>query len=154
MADRAHRPGGLAAAESPDRRLRIATYGPRPDGGWDGCETINVYGFTGIPHPDVLTDNADRALRDLDAVGIFTHAPPTPPRPGLAAARSKGRLTIAGRPVWARFSTYLAGSDEPNGGRLVQHILYIDAHRLVEVAGTVRELTDAVPAVFWDSVQE
>ena len=87
-------------------------------------------------------------------MGIFTHAPPTPPRPGLAAARGKGRLTIGGRQVWARFSTYLAGSDEPNGGRLVQHILYIDAHRLVEVAGTVRELTDTVAAEFWSTTEK
>ena len=113
-----------------------------------------MYGFTGIPHPDVLTENADRALRDLDAVGIFTHAPLTPPRPGLAATRGKGNLTIGGRQVWARFSTYLAGSDEPDRGRLVQHILYIDADRLVELAATVRDLTDAVPAVFWNSAED
>jgi hypothetical protein len=44
--------------------------GQRPDGWWDGCETITVFGFTGIPPEDVVRDNADRTVRDLGATGI------------------------------------------------------------------------------------
>jgi hypothetical protein len=114
-------------AVTPDHRIRIAGYGERPDGGWQACETLSVFGFTGAVPADVLTDTADRMLRELAAIGIRTYAPPTPARPGVAAVRASGHITVAGRSLWVRFNTYTAGSKVSGQGRLVQHGHFVDA---------------------------
>lgn len=64
--------------------------GQRPDGGWDGCKTITVFGFTGIPPEDVVRENADRTLRDLAATGITTERVDTSALLGALAVRSSG----------------------------------------------------------------
>jgi hypothetical protein len=54
------------------------------------CETISVFGFTGIPPTEVVGDNAHCTLRDLHAVGITAGRLAAPPLPGVIAVRSSG----------------------------------------------------------------
>ena len=103
---------------------RVTAHRPEAGEAWDGCETISVFRFTGIPPRDVVEANAESTLRDLGAHGIFTTvAPPPPP---VAAVRSSGYLRIAGRSLWARNAAYVAGSDISGKGRLIQHSMFVD----------------------------
>jgi hypothetical protein len=100
-------------ADSPVEPSRIAVSGPQPDGRWDGCETITVFGFTGIPPEDVVRNNADRTLRDLAAIGITIQSVDTSALPGAVAVCSSGYFVIAGRWVWAQYSTYASAPPSP-----------------------------------------
>jgi hypothetical protein len=131
-------------ADSMVEPSRIAVCGQRPDGGWDGCETITVFGFTGIPPADVVRDNADRTLRDLAATGITTEHVDTSALRGALAVRSSGNFVIAGRWVWAQYSNYVFGSTEPSQGRLVEHTVFIESGCQARLSGDVMELTQAV----------
>jgi hypothetical protein len=46
-------------ADAANQPWRIAVRGAHPEGGWDGCETIAVYGFSGAVPIEVLTNNGD-----------------------------------------------------------------------------------------------
>jgi hypothetical protein len=110
----------------PPPPTRIAVYGQRSDGGWDGCETISVFRFTGTLPADVVRDNADCTLRDLHAKNISTIALPTPPEPGATAVRSDGYFNADGRQIWARYSIYVAGTNTPGQGMLVDQGIFIE----------------------------
>jgi hypothetical protein len=69
---------GFDSGDTQPSRI-AAVYGQRPRGGWDGCETITVFGFTGIPNLDDVRRNADCTLRDLDADAITTQRLVVPP---------------------------------------------------------------------------
>jgi hypothetical protein len=137
--------GGAAA-------LRVVLTGQRADGGWDGCETLRTFTFTGTPPADIVADNIDTTLHDLDAEGIFTYAVTFPPHPGLAAARSSGYVTVAGRSLWARYSTYLHGSLNANHALLVQHVVFVDTHSRTRLGPSIGELTDHVERAFLASI--
>jgi hypothetical protein len=111
----------------PPPPTRIAVYGQRPEGGWDGCEAISVFRFTGTLPADVVRDNAGRTLRDLHAERITTIALPTPPEPGVTAMRSSGDFIVDGRRIWARYSSYVAGTNTPGQGMLVDQSVFIEA---------------------------
>jgi len=127
---------------------RIAVCGQQPDGGWDGCETISVFGFTGIPPEDVVRNNADCTLRDLDAVDVTIHVLNTPPLSGVTAVRSSGYFGTAGLWVWAQYSTYVAGSEEPGQGRLIQHAVFIESGCQAQLGGDISQLSDAIHQAF------
>jgi hypothetical protein len=130
---------------------RVMVSGARPGGGWDACDTLSVFGFTGAPPRDVVEENADCTLRDLDAAGICTVVAPPPP-PGVAAVRSSGYFGIEGRQLWARFETYVAGSDQPGQGRLIQHNILVDGDSLMSLGQEVGELTDSAHQAFLTSI--
>jgi hypothetical protein len=127
---------------------RIAVCGQQSDGGWDGCETISVFGFTGIPPDNVIHSNADCTLRDLAALGITTHVVQTPPLPGAIAVRSSGYFTVAGLLLWSQYSTYVMGSEAPGQGRLIEQAVFIEAGCQARLGGDVAELTQAVYQAF------
>jgi hypothetical protein len=127
---------------------RIAVCGQQSDGGWDGCETISVFGFTGNPPKDVVRNNADCTLRDLAAAGITTQVVDTPPLPGAIAVRSSGHFGVAGLWVWAQYSTYVIGSETPGQGRLIEQAVFIEAGCQARLGGDVAELTQAVYQAF------
>lgn len=131
-------------ADSPVEPSRIVVCGQRPDGGWDGCETISVFGFTGNPPDDVVRDNADRTLRDLGATGIKTERVDTSALLGALAVRSSGNFVIAGRWVWAQYSNFVFGSAEPFKGRLIEHIVFVDSKCRAGLRDDVAQLTGAV----------
>jgi hypothetical protein len=111
----------------PPPPTRIAVYGQHSDGSWDGCETISVFRFTGTLPADVVRDNADCTLRDLHAERITTIALPAPPAPGVTAMRSSGDFIADGRRIWARYSIYVAGTNTPSQGMLVNQGVFIEA---------------------------
>jgi hypothetical protein len=127
---------------------RIAVCGPQSDGGWDGCETINVFRFTGIPDIDMVCDHADRALRDLHAEAITTHTLMTPQLPGTTAVRSSGYFATAGLWIWAQYSTYIAGSTRTDQGRLTQHSVFVESGCRARLSDNVTQLSDAIHQAF------
>jgi hypothetical protein len=138
----------------PPPPTRIAVYGQRSDGGWDGCETISVFTFTGILPADVVRDNIDGALRDLHAERITTIALPTPPEPGVTAARSDGYFNAGGRRIWARYSSYVAGTNTPGQGMLVHQSVFIKVrhrrapYRPSELWNDIEQLGNAIHIPF------
>jgi hypothetical protein len=131
---------------------RIAVCGRRPEGGWDACDTISVFRFTGFPPREVVEDNAECTLQDLGAGESIRTAVAPPPPPGVAAVRSSGHFDIAGKPMWARYETYIAGSDQPGQGRLIQHSVFVDRGSFFRLSRDVGQLTRAVHNAFLTAV--
>jgi hypothetical protein len=128
---------------------RMLVYGPRPDGSWDGCDTIRAFTFTGHLDPDVVRANADRTLRSLAGEHIHTGALAAPA--SAIAVRSTGHF-IAGRRFWAQLSTYLANPApqmQPQmPGFLVEHSIMVDANVAAGLSDDITRLTDAVHHAF------
>jgi hypothetical protein len=128
---------------------RIAVYGQRSDGGWDGCETISVFRFTGTLPADVVRDNADCTLRDLHAKNIFTVVLPAPPEPEVTAVRSDGYFNADGRQIWGRYSVYVAGTNTPGQGMLVDQGVFIEArYRRKRLWNDIEQIGNAIHIPF------
>jgi hypothetical protein len=122
--------------------------GHRPEGGWDGCETISVFAFTGVPPQDVVRENSDCTLCDLHADSITTYTLTAPTDPEVSAVRSSGYFSAVGRRVWAQYSTYLAGSAGPGQGVVIEHVLFVDAGCRARLRDDIAELSDTVHEAF------
>lgn len=131
---------------------RIAVCGATPRGGWEGCETITVSQFTGMPDVDAVRDNADCTLLDLDAEAVTTRLLATPPTDGAIAMRSSGYFSTAGQRTWAQFSTYLAGSQHVGCGRLIQHSVFVESRARPQLNDDIRRLSDAIHHAFASTV--
>lgn len=131
---------------------RIAVCGARSDGGWDGSETISVFGFTGIPPIAVVYSNIDCTLRDLDATDITIQVLTAPPTPGVVAVRASGYFSTAGLRVWAQYSTYIAGSEQLGAGRLIAHCVFVESGCQTKLAKAVTRLSDSVHQGFIASI--
>jgi hypothetical protein len=131
---------------------RVAVCGPHFDGGWDGCDTISVFGFTGVAPVDGVRDNADCTLRDLGAEGVITSILATPPTPGVCAVRSSGYFSTAGLWVWAQYSTYLAGSDASGQGRLIQHNMFIESGCQARLGDDIIQVGNAIHYAFLGAI--
>jgi hypothetical protein len=129
---------------SPARPTRVAVCGQRADTGWEASDTISVFGFTGVPLFRNVLGNAACILRDLDAHDITTRVLTAPPKPGVLAVRSSGTFTIARLCVWAQYSTYLAGSEQPAAGRLIMHNVFVESGYRTRLVDDIIELSDAV----------
>jgi hypothetical protein len=127
---------------------RITVCGPQSDGGWDGCETINVFRFTGIPDIDMVRDHADCTLGDLHAEEITTRTLMTPQLPRTTAVRSSGYFSTAGLWIWAQYSTYVAGSTRADQGQLIQHSVFIESGCRTRLSDNVTQLNDAIHQAF------
>jgi hypothetical protein len=138
--------GHLASSDA--QPARIAVCGQQSDGGWDGCETINVFGFTGIAPVDVVHESADCTLRDLAAAGITTQIVDTPLLPAATAVRSSGYFGVAGLWVWAQYSTYVFGSETPGQGRLIEQAVFVESGCQARLADDIAQLTHAVYRAF------
>lgn len=137
----------LPDAESAVTPARVLVRGPRLDGGWDATDTVQVYGYTGIPSfGDVLGSTA-RSLHDLDAHDVRTGLLAMPPVPGVAAERSTAVITLEGRRIWTQLTNYVAGSTTPHMGRLIVHSLYVTAGH-PELAEDLTALTRSVQEAF------
>ena len=143
-------PGWLLAApgDSADHPVRVVVTGHRSRGGWEGCETLAAFSFTGCAPNNAVVDNAARTLYDLNASGITRQTLATPQFPDVCAVRASGYLTAVGLRIWAQFSTYLAGSHEAAGGRLIQHSLFVTTQRRTQLRTDIAVLSDAVHHVF------
>ncbi len=122
--------------------------GPRGGGGWEATDTLQVYGYTGIPSfGDVLGSTA-RSLDDLDAHDMRTGLLAMPSVPGVAAERSTAVLTVAGRRILTQLTNYVAASTTPpHAGRLIVHSLSVAAGH-PELAEDLTALTRSVQEAF------
>lgn len=130
---------------------RVMLYGHRPEGGWEGCETLSVFRFGGAPPKDLLRENADRTLRDLGADSVSTFSLFAAAESSASAARSSGYFTAAGRRVWAQFSAYI-GTGHDGEGFLIEHAVYTDAAHRSLLRDDISDLGDAVHAAFIEQV--
>jgi hypothetical protein len=128
---------------------RIAVCGQQPGGRWDGCETISVFGFTGISPVEVVRNNAGCTLRGLAAARITVEFVETPLLPGATAVRSSGYFEVAGLWLWARYSTYVAASEEPGQGRLIEHAVFVESECQARLRDDIARLTHAVYQAFY-----
>ncbi|WP_142386830.1 hypothetical protein [Mycobacterium hubeiense] len=132
--------------------LRIAVCGERSGGGWDGCETLSLFRFTGMPPDGLVAENNDCSLRGLNADGITTHALATPAVPRVCAVRSSGYFTAGTRRMWAQYSTYVAPSETSGEGRLIAHAVFSGSDARVRLRDDITDLCDSVHAAFLDMI--
>jgi hypothetical protein len=128
-------------AGSPIAPVRVLVCGQHPDGSWDGCETIRVFGFTGALPADVVRANADCTLRGLGAEHITAGALAAPP--AATAVRSSGYFTAAGRRYWAQFSSYLANPTPSAAGLLIEHSIVTNGGCRLGLGDDITNLSNA-----------
>jgi hypothetical protein len=131
---------------------RTALTDARGDGGWDGCETVSVYRFTGTPPCAVVTKNNDCTLRGLGAESPTTHPLANPAGVGMCAVRSSSYFTSGGRRMWAQYSTYVAGSDVRDGASLTLHCVFVSADARTRLRNDVIDLSDEAHEAFLATV--
>ncbi|MCV7258802.1 hypothetical protein [Mycobacterium shimoidei] len=149
-------PAGWQIARLEGNRIqpsRVAVRGRTPDGTGSACETISLFGFTGMPPTDLVRDNADRTLRALDAAGIHSSVLATPAMPGVIAVRASGYFDASGLPIWAQHSTYLASSEINGRGRLIEHSISIEAGSRAQLNDDIALLSDTVHHAFLRNLQ-
>lgn len=138
-------PNAETAIVAPARTL---AWGPRSDGGWEATDTVEVYGYTGLPSFGDVLDSTARSLRDLGAQDVRTRMLAMPATPGVAAERSTGLVAIDGRRIWIQLTNYIAGSNEPHAGLLIVHTLYVAERFYHELANDIAVLTGSVQDTF------
>jgi hypothetical protein len=137
---------------SPTQPARMAVCGPHADGSWDGCETVSVFRFTGTPSEGFVLDTSDRMLRDLGAEAITTYPLRMPTAGWAAAVRSTGYLSAAGQRIWLQYSTYLAGSESPGAGILIEHGIFALSDREASLFDDISELRNSIHDAFVSTV--
>jgi hypothetical protein len=130
------------------RPARTLVWGARADGGWEATDTIQVYGYTGLPLFGDVYNSTARTLHDLDAHDLQTHMLAVPAGPGIAAERSTALLAMDDRQIWIQLTNYVAGSHEPHAGRLIVHSLYIAEQVHSQLIDDIAVLTDTVHHAF------
>lgn len=130
---------------------RVILSGHKPEGGWEGCETLSLFRFSGAIPPNIVEDNAQRTLRDLDADNVNSYSLTVRADASTKAVRSSGYFTAGGRRVWAQYSTYV-GQDTEDGGFLIEHAIYIDSAKRPLLRHDIEDLGDAVHSAFLDRV--
>jgi hypothetical protein len=137
-----------APGSNAEQLVQAAVTGHRSRGGWQGCDTVAAFGFTGITPINVATDHAACTLRDLGASGITTRSLDVRAMPGAWVVRSDGYFSAAGLRMWAQFSTYAAGSHQAGKGRLIQHSLFVTTQCRTQLRADITELSDTVHTSF------
>jgi hypothetical protein len=122
---------------------RIAVYRHQLSTGWDACETINVFTFTGSPPVDIVRLNADCSLRALGADDITVRMLHTPSTTPIAPMRSSGYFNLTEHQrIWAQYSTYIADDDTP--GLLVEQSIFVRMERLRTLTDDITQPGDAL----------
>ena len=137
-----------AAGDSADHPVRVVVTGHRSRGGWEGCETLAAFSFTGPAPIDTVIGSAACTLYDLNASGITRQTLATAELSDACAVRASGYLTALGLRIWAQFSTYLAGSNEVGCGRLIQHSLLVTTQRRTQLRTDIAVLSDTIHRAF------
>jgi hypothetical protein len=135
----AHTTGGAAGP------ARMLVYGPRPDGSWQGCDTIRAFTFTGELPAEVIRANADCTLRSLAGEQITAAALAAPQ--AATAVRASGYFT-AGRRFWAQLSNYVADPTPRRRGLLLEHSVMVDADAAAGLSADIAHLSDAYHHAF------
>lgn len=137
---------------SPTQPARMAVCGPHPAESWNGCDTVSLFRFTGTPSEGLVLDTSDRMLRDLGAEAITTYPLSIPPAGRVAAVRSSGDLSVAGQHIWLQYSTYLAGSELPGAGVLIEHGVFVHSTIQASLHDDITELTNGIHLAFVNSI--
>lgn len=106
----------------------------------DGCEVLNLYRVPGTVPESLILDNSDRTLRDIGADAIQTHRVDTPPRYGVIATRSSGRLHSGARTVHCQYSYYAVNTAV--GGALIEQAVIIGDDERSMLSGDMATLTE------------
>jgi hypothetical protein len=130
----------IGAVDGPTVTRMLLLRRPGSADEWDGCEVLNLYRVDGTVPESLVLDNADRTLRDSGAEDIHTRRVDTPPRYGVIATRSSGRLHIGARTVHSQYSYYVVNTAA--GGALIEQAVIMrgDEHSMRN--GEVAKLTD------------
>lgn len=123
---------------------RIAVHGNDDPGGGYGCETINIFRFSGMPPIQAVTDHADCTLQDLRATGIATKTLPLPHESGMMGVRSSGYVGIHRNSVWAQYNHYIVGAEGRERGILIEHGIFVETTALHRLHNDIINLTNAV----------
>lgn len=89
---------GHYLGSEPNQPWRIAVRDPRPGDGWDACETITVWGFTGSPTTLDVRYYCESTMGGLDAEDIVVIEVETPAVPGVCAVSGGGISMLANVP--------------------------------------------------------
>jgi hypothetical protein len=137
-----------SAGSSADRPVRVLVTGHRSRGGWQGCDTLAAFGFTGTVPRELGTANASYTLNALGASGITIQNLTVAEQPETWSVRSTGYVTAAGLRMWLQFSTYVAGSQQAHCGRLIEHSVFTVTQRRARLRSDTRELSNTVAVAF------
>ncbi|WP_201793437.1 hypothetical protein [Mycobacterium avium] len=141
-----------APGDEAEQPVRCIVTGHRLRGGWQACDTVAAFTFSGVVPLEVMVDNADCTLRDLGAAGVSSRAVVASTIPGVAGMRSAGYFTALGLRIWGQFTTYIADSRCLEMGRLIQHSLFVATQRRTQLRTDIRYLSDAIAKSFGDLV--
>jgi hypothetical protein len=140
--------------DGPIQPARITVCGQNPDYGWDGCETITAFRFTGTPPVNIVYDNADCTLRGLNGEDITTSVLVTQQQTtGAVAVRATGYFTAAQRRIWAQHSTYLTGSESPGAGLLIEHNIFAVSDRRASLSDDITQLGNTIHRAFVNTIE-
>lgn len=139
---------GRYTGSDPGQPWRIAVCGLRSDGGWDACETVTAFSFTGTLAPEMMRHNGERMLRAHDADNISTVALATPAVDGVYAVRSTGHFSASRLRMWGQYTHYVVGSDLPGQRRVVQQCLFVELSRQAALDADIAELSNGLHRAF------
>jgi hypothetical protein len=125
-----------------------AVRGERADGTWDACETIVVFGFTGIPFAQDVWQLCESSLRALNAENIVVVEIDTPREQGVSVVSGSGLFLVDDRLIHGQFNYYTVGSPLVGQGRMIQQCLYVDASRRAEFEAALARLGDELHNAF------
>ncbi len=143
---------GRYVGDEPTEPWSVAVRGQRQDGTWDACETITVFGFTGLPATHDVWALCDSSLRALGADNIVVVEIESPPVPGVSVISGSGQFMVDGRFIHGQFNYYASGSNEPGQGRMIQQCLYVDVSRRAEFEAGIALMGNALHSAFVDEV--
>lgn len=106
---------------------------------YTGCEVLNLYRVpTPIP-PELVLDNAGRALQQGFAEKISTSAVDTPARYGIVGAHAAGWVPHGDHQAYSQFRYYAINAAA--GSALIEQGIVIQAEKYPTLAGEVQSLT-------------
>jgi hypothetical protein len=141
--------GRIDADQAP---TRIALHRNATDPGWDGCEIVNVFAFTGLVPPEVVQAETACSLQGVGADNVSTELLFVPPGLNAIAAVATGEFSMGGKRVWARYSAFLAqeppspvarGDQPGRRGMLVEHNTFVTGESLPRLQRELLQTGDA-----------
>lgn len=135
----------------PDASVPMQRVAARPVNGETGvaaCQALSVFQFTGLPSPDLLYDNSDRALHNLAAEGIRSDPLVLSERSDVTGVRSSRYVDVNGAQLWVRYSTYCRGSNHPHEGLVVEEVSAVPATLVTQYGKEIGALSTAIKDAF------
>jgi hypothetical protein len=138
----------IPVAESDAVPLRVVGIPSANQDAWAACQTLSAFRFTGEPPPELLYNNADLGLREWRAEGIHSDPVQFPAGLPAAGARSSGHVSVAGRALRVRCSTYQNGSTVSDQGLVVEEITVVDVEEIRRLGQAIGQLAQAAKSAF------